>query len=84
MGDGPAVSPSWLLACQSVGTAGPELLSAQVTLRPVCCTLLCWYLQSAATWPVAVFMFCSSEIRESLNGEDKASVSCAAQSSVNF
>lgn len=37
----------------------------------------------AAAWPVAVLMFCS-EIRESLNWEDKASVSCAAQSSVNL
>lgn len=28
--------------------------------------------------------FCCSEIQESLNWEDKASVSCAAQSSVNL
>lgn len=32
MGDGPAVSPSWLLACQCVQAAGPELLSARVAL----------------------------------------------------
>lgn len=53
MGDGPVVSPSWLLACQCVGTAGPELFSAQVTLWglcaascsvwicKVCCSLAC-------------------------------------------
>lgn len=38
----------------------------------------------AATWPVAVLIFRCSEIQESLNWEDKVSVSCAAQSSVNL
>lgn len=50
MGDGPAVSPSWLLACQRVGTAGPELLCAQVTLRGLC----------AAPFSVSVSTVCCS------------------------
>lgn len=70
----PVCGDSWARAAVCPSDTEASVLHPALFVSPKC----------AATWPLAALMFRSSEIRESLNGEDKVSVSCAAQSSVNL